>query len=110
MGAVKEAIYVENSPLESAFARLERAVERYAHNLEEQARSQLNTVLKSEVESLKDELKNLHDKGNESKGEISNLSAELVRFKNENKKLKENNLRIAQLLRKSISEMETLVG
>ncbi len=131
MQTVKDSVTQERNRLEAAFLALENSIETYVEKLEMQAKSKAqsqfsvsqvpaatqssspaagngqNAELLSQIQEI---VKSHERKIVELKEEIGRLSVDLVRLKEENRALKDQNKQAAELIGESITAIEKLVA
>ena len=110
MAAQYQEVETEKLRLSSALKRLETAIELYGKQLETNAKSRVTTTTSSELDNLRDEIKNLQNTLAEAKRDLSVNAVELVKLKEENKVLREKNAKVAALLAESIKDIEDMVA
>jgi archaellum component FlaC len=99
MTSIKDSVAIERTRLESAFGKLDAAVE----NLTQKIKAQIEKEAAEKIEALEKTI-------NELKHEISTLSVEVVSQREENKRLKDLNKQAAVLIGTSISQIEKMVA
>ncbi|PIR32625.1 MAG: hypothetical protein COV36_03895 [Alphaproteobacteria bacterium CG11_big_fil_rev_8_21_14_0_20_44_7] len=100
----------EKNRLEAALQRVEEAIEAYSKNLENKAVSKVSANSQTQIDALKEKITGLDRLINEKNEEISHLSGDVVRLKDENRKLRDLNKKVAIKLGDSIKEIESLVA
>ena len=127
MHTVKDLVTQERNRLEAAFQSLENSIEAYVNQLEEQAKSQPETAQEPQpqpiitanqnngtnadvLSQIQEIVKNHERKIVELKEEIGRLSVDLIRLKDENRALKDQNKQAAELIGESITAIEKLVA
>lgn len=119
MGNEGKNLAEEKQHLVAAIDRLQAAMDGYVAKVREQSAAKVDAakvdaeqteLQTTEIEGLQKQLQHLEADFRDKTQEITEISAELVQVKAENKALKEKMAKLSRLLEGSISEVEKMVA